>query len=321
MPAKDAPGLASSFVDGCTTDWAKAEIERGYWEQQEQAAPKYQRHEPRKKKNNANNLKNKARRCYMKHAGDTTTLALPLELGLERCFDDLPDPSWIGLEVCFRLQTPWYSKDDRPFHVLDNPVRKDRVFGVPFISAASWKGLLRWACRMQAGLQQHLHEHEGKLGVWKDPAWILHLFGNEKDESEHFRRGALAFYPTWFSKIDFEVINPHSRAKRAGIQPIYYEVVPADTDGVLRLLYAPLPGQADHDTVASAEALGLLLDAITVLLVDYGISAKRTVGWGTAGPEQWRAFRADMPLVCEASASAFKTKLLQALSPAETPRG
>ena len=64
----------------------------------------------------------------------------------------LPDSTGFGIEVSFTLETPWYSKDDRPFHVLDNPVRKDRVFGVPFMSAASWKGLLRWAYGMKAGL-------------------------------------------------------------------------------------------------------------------------------------------------------------------------
>ena len=33
-----------------------------------------------------------------------------------------------------------------------------------------------------------------------------------------------------------------------------------------------------------------LLEAIETLLTRYGISAKRTVGWGTAKIEEWRAF-------------------------------
>jgi len=38
------------------------------------------------------------------------------------------------------------NKDDDPFYVTEsvNPVRKDKVFKVPTMSAASWKGLLRW---------------------------------------------------------------------------------------------------------------------------------------------------------------------------------
>jgi CRISPR-associated protein Cmr2 len=150
------------------------------------------------------------------------------------------------------------------------------------MSAASWKGLLRWACRMQAGLQEHLQRHGGKMDDWRDPDWIVHLFGNEKGEKEDFRRGALAFYPTWFNKVGFEVINPHSRKTRAGTQPILYEVVPPDTEGVLRLLYAPLPGYGGRGTAERIDALQKLLDAAEQLLTVYGFSAKRTAGWGIA---------------------------------------
>lgn len=203
-------------------------------------------------------------------------------------FEALPSFSWLGLCVDFELLTPWHSKDDRIFHVLDNPVRKDRVFGVPFMAAASWKGMLRWACRMQAGLREHF-ESGKKFEEWKDPDWILHLFGNEKGEEGVFHQGALVFYPTWFDKIGFEVINPHSRARRAGTQPIYYEVVPPGSKGTLYLLYAPGPGMKP-----AADPTGFLpklLDAIEALLTTYGISAKRTVGWGTAEIREWKAFR------------------------------
>jgi CRISPR-associated protein Cmr2 len=197
--------------------------------------------------------------------------------------------SWLGIEVGFELLTPWYSKDDRVFYVMDNPVRKDRVFGMPYMAASSWKGLLRWACRMQAGLQKHLRENDGKIEGWRDPDWILHLFGNEKGEEEDFHRGALVFYPTWFDKIGFEVINPHSRERRAGTQPIYYEVVPIGTNGTLSLLYAPWPGMKPK--AKPGEVIPKLLEAIETLLTTYGISAKRTVGWGTAKITEWKAYR------------------------------
>ena len=211
------------------------------------------------------------------------------EINFRPDFKNLPSPHWLGLQVDFKLLTPWYSKDERIFHVLDNPVRKDRVFGVPFMSASSWKGLLRWACRMQAGLSNHLEEHGGKLEGWNDPPWILHLFGNEKGEEEFFHKGALVFYPTWFNKIGFEVINPHDRTRRAGTQPIYYEVVPPDAQGTLSLLYAPWPGMKPK--VDEEEILPNLLKAIEMLLETYGISAKRTVGWGTTKILEWRAFQ------------------------------
>lgn len=150
------------------------------------------------------------------------------------------------------------------------------------MSAASWKGFLRWACRMQAGLSDHLEKHDMKMDGWKDPSWIVHLFGNEKGEDKGFRSGTLACYPTWFNKVGFEVINPHSRSRRAGTQPIYYEVVPAGTKGRLRLLYAPLPGEIENDKVTPADFINSFIDSIRALLETYGISAKRTAGWGTA---------------------------------------
>jgi CRISPR-associated protein Cmr2 len=227
-----------------------------------------------------NQKKNEARGCYRKRAA-AGTLHLPSELRLD---PELGAPLlryWRAIEIKFKLQSPWYSKDDRPFHVLDNPVRKDRVFGVPYMSAAGWKGLLRWAYRMHTGLigPAPIQNEEQRR---KARAYELHLFGNEKGEKKDFLRGALAFYPTWFKRVGFEVINPHSRKTRAGTQPILYEVVPPDTEGALCLLYAPLPGAAQRDGVKPAEALQSLFEAAEQLLTVYGFSAKRTAGWGIA---------------------------------------
>lgn len=252
-------GLVSGFVDGCTV-WST----RG---------DKNEKKEKEKKEKEKEKEKNEARRCYLKHIVGKTGLSTPSYLELEPKFDCLPVEDWIGIEVKFTLETPWYSRDDRPFHVLDNPVRKDRVFGVPFMAPASWKGLLRWAC--------HMRQLDNEL--------IHHLFGNEKGETEDFQRGALAFYPTWFDRLGFEVINPHSRETRAGTKPIYYEVVPVGATGTLSLLYAPLPGRQDGSLRAAA--VRELIYAVDDLLRVYGISAKRTVGWGTAKPEKWTAYR------------------------------
>jgi len=282
--------LASGFVDGCTS-WSAGGPQR--------------RHE--------------ARDRYRQLAA-SASLALPDWIRLEPSFESLPHNDWLGLELDFTLESPWYSKDDRPFHVLDNPVRKERVFGVPYMSAASWKGLLRWSCRMEEGLLRHL-ERGGTIDDWDDPAWILHLFGNEKGEGEDFQRGALAFFPTWFSKIGFEVINPHSRRTRAGTQPILYEVVPAGTRGTLHLLYAPLPGTAARDRVQPKEAIGLLLDAVEALLTRYGISAKRTGGWGAARVDVCRAYRKGRPPLQKSSLVALKRALNASSEPEELGNG
>jgi len=208
------------------------------------------------------------------------------ELNLRPDFTSLPVNDWFGLEVEFTLQTPLYSKDERPFHILDNPMRKEKVFGLPYISASSWKGMLRWACRMHEGLRKHLEENNMQKNGWQDPPWIIHLFGNPKGEAEHFRSGALVFYPTFFNRLSFEVINPHSREKRAGTLPIFYEVVPAGATGTLRLLYAPAPGAAERDGVTLDEFKEKLKKSIKELLENYGIGAKHTAGWGLAQIEE-----------------------------------
>jgi len=258
-------GLAGGFVDGCTA-WGT----RG------------------------GDAKNEARNCYMERAEAADLFPQQLR-GLLDPVPPVLQPGWLAVEVAFTLKTPWYSKDDRPFHVLDNPVRKDRVFGVPFMSAASWKGLLRWSFAMTTGLigPDPLKDENKRRQA---EAAILRLFGNEKGAGDDSQRGALVFYPTWFPRVGFEVINPHSRKTRAGTQPIYYEVVPAryqqngtqtETKATLRLLYAPLPGQAPTDGVEPQDALNKLLDATDKLLTVYGFSAKRTAGWGLAKVDEW----------------------------------
>jgi len=278
-PLADTPvawALASGFVDHVSKCFLEAEIKRF---EAEKAHDDDRRRQAEKEKT-------ELRTKYMQKA--SRRFPVRLYRGFQIDFSALLSDRWLAFKVDFELLTPWYSKDDRVFHVLDNPVRKDRVFGVPFMAASSWKGMLRWACRMQCGLREYLEQHNGKLEGWRDPDWILHLFGNEKGEEKNFHQGALVFYPTWFNKIGFEVINPHSRERRAGTQPIYYEVVPPGAEGTLSLLYAPWSGM--KPAADPKEVLPKLLEAIEKLLTTYGISAKRTVGWGMARIEKWRAF-------------------------------
>jgi CRISPR-associated protein Cmr2 len=47
------------------------------------------------------------------------------------------------------------------------------------------------------------------------------------------------------------------------------------------------------------EIIPKLLEAIEALLTTYGISAKRTVGWGTAKITEWKAYRKGQVLVQE----------------------
>lgn len=238
--------------------------------------------------------------------------------------DALPLGGWF-LQFTFTLAKPWLSKDDDPLYVAEsvNPVRKDKVFKVPVMSAASWKGLLRWTM-----MQTRLFETRKD---WSDEQWAEErfaqwfLFGDEKGEEPSgvkdfaayldeckpsakllFRKkvrkdfelgekdelphhsGRLMFYPTFFNLIDVEVINPHSRTTKAGTHPIYLECAPAGAQGAFSLLYVPfdLIGTDAEETRAQAEQdLAATCETIEAMMLTYGFSAKRTSGYGTARDE------------------------------------
>jgi len=245
-------------------------------------------------------------------------------LGLETGAPDLtllPPGSWF-LQFTFTLAKPWMSKDDDPFYVTEsvNPVRKDKVFKVPMMSAAAWKGLLRWTV-MHVRLAQKKDTLTPEQFAQERFVQTL-LFGDEKGEEpggtkdfaayldslkpearaeyerllrEHYGLGAdkplphhsgrLTFYPTFFNLIDVEVINPHSRKTRAGTHPIYLECVPAGAQGTFSLLYVPfdLIGKSEATIRQRAiEDLQRVAEGIQAMMLIYGFSAKRTSGYGVA---------------------------------------
>jgi CRISPR-associated protein Cmr2 len=233
----------------------------------------------------------------------------------------LPPGSWF-LQFTFTLAKPWMSKDDDPFYVAEsvNPVRKDKVFKVPMMSASSWKGLLRWTVmhtrltlKKDQPAEQFAQERFAQTllfgdekgeepGQTKDFAAYLDNLGgsaarklyvqkireyfhlDEKAEMPH-HSGRLMFYPTFFNLIDVEVINPHSRKTRAGTHPIYLECVPVGAKGTFSLLYVPfdLIGKDENEIQNQALAdLQLVAEGLKEMFLTYGFSAKRTSGYGVA---------------------------------------
>jgi CRISPR-associated protein Cmr2 len=173
------------------------------------------------------------------------------------------------LHVPFRLKKPYLSKDERDFYLLDNPLRKEKVFQRPMVAATSWKGALR------AALWQ--------LGYKADHDVTIRLLGNPR-ESEEGQAGRLYFYPTFFDKIGFDVINPHSRETGVGERgPIPMECVPPETSGKLVLLYVPFApvgqgGNEKRDKVA--QDLEVLAEGVRAMLTRYGFGAKTSSGFG-----------------------------------------
>ena len=267
-------------------------------------------------------------------------------------FATLPRYSF-ALELHFELARPYLSRDDDAFYIIDNPVRKDKVFKVPFVAPTSWKGCLRsvatqglltaFARLLPANPPADEAEREALLPkLWKERVQRVVLFGNEKQNDADFlnrwlsprlfperpeesaeerrqclkeqakqlgkafdaylkanhyrtekvegRQGRLFCFPTFFNKIDLEIINPHDRKRRVGKNPILFECVPAGATGTFRLLYVPydFPGEVTPDEAmlrAQVQAdLPLVAETVHDLLIVYGFGAKTSSGFGTAAP-------------------------------------
>jgi len=235
-------------------------------------------------------------------------------LGINSSVDlsSLPQGSWI-LEFSITLSKPFISKDDTPFYIIENPIRKDRVFGVPLTSAMAWKGNLRWtmmkiflepAANNPDKFAQIRFRHTLLFGTEKGwgeaKGWTEYLDNLCPDAKERYRdllkekfnredakdvhtQGMLYFYPTFWNKIDVIVINPHDRRTKVGKEPIYFEVVPAGAKGVFRLAYVPFHWFGLSKEKLKEKVIEDLKDVITgirEMMLTYGFSAKKTLGFG-----------------------------------------
>jgi CRISPR-associated protein Cmr2 len=240
-------------------------------------------------------------------------------LGIDSSIDItlLPKGSWI-LEFQLELEKPFLSKDDIPFYIIENPVKKDVVFGVPYTPATTWKGNLRWAM-MKEFLEKKKDDPEefaetrfrhtllfGTEKGWEGTpkGWseyldrmcpdakriyrkkLTEMFekNNDKPEDIHVE-GMLHFYPTFWDRIDLMVINPHDRKTKTGKNPIYFEIVPEGAKGMFRLLYVPYYWLGDDDEKLKKkvwEDLSQVIAGVKAMMLKYGFSAKKTIGFGKA---------------------------------------
>jgi CRISPR-associated protein Cmr2 len=169
----------------------------------------------------------------------------------------------------FILVKPYVSRDDEAFYIIDNPLKKEKVFKVPYIAPSSWKGNLREAFR-QLGLEDTNED-------------IRILFGNSREDKDLFRSGRLHFYPTYLDKMAMEVINPHDRKTKAGKLPIYFEIAPIGTRGKFSLLYVPFDQIAQPEQKIKEQAskyLQLVFKGLKAMMLEYGFSAKKSSGYG-----------------------------------------
>ncbi len=93
--------------------------------------------------------------------------------------------------------------------------------------------------------------------------------------------GMLSFYPTFWDKIDLEVINPHNRQNKTGTNPIYYEVVPKGSRGFFSILYLPTYWlEQSEKNLDIMNDLKMIVESIKEMMLKYGFSAKKSNDYG-----------------------------------------
>jgi CRISPR/Cas system CSM-associated protein Csm3 (group 7 of RAMP superfamily) len=105
------------------------------------------------------------------------------------------------LSFRFTLKKQYISRDDALFYPIDNPVRKERVFKVPMVSPASWKGILR-----SNAVDLLVLCGKGCDEFIRERLHLIDIFGDEKAELEmeqEAKRDSLAEYLDEFMKNHF----------------------------------------------------------------------------------------------------------------------
>lgn len=88
-------------------------------------------------------------------------------------------PGSFILQMFLQLESPYFSRDDEDFYLIDNPILKEKVFKAPMIRASGWKGAI------SSGFIQLINE-ESCLSEKRDLIQsYLRIFGTG---SEDFRK-------------------------------------------------------------------------------------------------------------------------------------
>jgi hypothetical protein len=197
-----------------------------------------------------------------------------------------------------RLLAPLLTRDDDPFYLFDNPVRKDHVYGVPFLAAASLKGLA--ADAFQRGFPHELPWQDlGKgdqvrtMRYRQDTVAAKRLFGIASDNPAQLasEAGRLHFSPLWFSHVQYLVMNPTSTdGSGIGTQPIQFEAVAPVTDkgkpvqAEINFFYFNPAGAKDSDEPTARADLACFVGALAAWWPALGLGAKRLAGYGAIAP-------------------------------------
>ncbi|ACX51946.1 protein of unknown function DUF324 [Ammonifex degensii KC4] len=136
-------------------------------------------------------------------------------------------PGSFCVSFSFQLRRPYISKDDTEFYVIDNPVKKDWVFKVPYIAPSQWKGCLHAAMVRQLA---DWWANPSKNERGKDPSGgerskkgeefvsrrlqLVRLFGNEQGVEVDTKK-----FDSYLDKVGGDELAGDYRAKLKRIVP------------------------------------------------------------------------------------------------------
>jgi CRISPR-associated protein Cmr2 len=188
----------------------------------------------------------------------------------------------------FTLCTPLLSQDDDPFYLFDNPVRKDHIFGMPYLSAAAVKGLSvdayqrAFPSMMGVELDKNRKAIERLRGYRAQDSHSLRLFGIDDDggHRDTCYTGRLHFSPIWFKEVQFLVMNQKDDETAIGTLPIQFEVMAPNQKSILEVIYFNPYGVPHSDETTVREDLARWLAAVAVWWRNLGLGAKRLAGYG-----------------------------------------
>ncbi|MDD5035128.1 MAG: hypothetical protein PHE55_10245 [Methylococcaceae bacterium] len=217
------------------------------------------------------------------------------------------------LSLKFRLLTPLLTRDDDPFYLFDNPVRKDHIFGVPYLSAAGLKGLAADAYqRAFPGMTEWTElgpDDQARTARFRiQDRHALRLFGLADDGTQtgSSSAGRLHFSPVWFQAVQYIIINPTNKQTGLGEVPIQFEAIAPhlpngkSVEVELQVFYFNPHGAPDSDEATVRGDLARWLASLATWWSILGLGAKRLAGYGAIEPiaavcqaKDWREWKGE----------------------------
>ncbi|RMD68233.1 MAG: hypothetical protein D6819_09880 [Gammaproteobacteria bacterium] len=226
-----------------------------------------------------------------RNQGPAKTLGTPTrpfrEAGLQRPLVDVAmlTPGSVRVRLDFWLLTPLITRDDDPFYLFDNPVRKERVFGLPHLAAASVKGLALDAFRRSFPKEVQGQDHPAQDRAYRlalDQARRLFGISSDGDEASPVNeRGRVHWGAVWFEKVQYLVMNPMDPDTGTGTLPIQFEAIAPEQKSAVECFYFNPLG---HKPATALMDMAELIAALSTWWPVLGLGAKRRAGYGALQP-------------------------------------